>query len=84
MNTIGVTLDLPEDLVEKAREAGVLTNEKVAELIEAEIERQSSMRRFQQTVQQLRRIESPISQEEIDAEIETYKADRAAKRKQQN
>lgn len=37
---LNVTLQLPEDVERKAREAGLLTGEKIGELITAEIERQ--------------------------------------------
>ena len=35
-----IQLQLPDDLEEKARAAGLLTSEKIVELIEAELERQ--------------------------------------------
>jgi post-segregation antitoxin (ccd killing protein) len=35
-----INLQLPEDVEEKARAAGLLTSEKIAELIEAELDRQ--------------------------------------------
>lgn len=37
---LNVTLQLPEDVERKAREVGLLTGEKIGELITAEIERQ--------------------------------------------
>jgi hypothetical protein len=37
---LNVTLQLPEDVERKAREVGLLTGEKIGELIMAEIERQ--------------------------------------------
>jgi F0F1-type ATP synthase membrane subunit b/b' len=37
---LNVTLQLPEDVERKAREAGLFTGEKIGELITAEIERQ--------------------------------------------
>lgn len=39
MATIRVEFDLPEELLNDAREFGVLTNELVAELIQAEVDR---------------------------------------------
>jgi F0F1-type ATP synthase membrane subunit b/b' len=37
---LNVTLQLPEDIERKAREAGLFTGERIGELITAEIERQ--------------------------------------------
>lgn len=39
MTTVRIEFDLPEELVADAREFGVLTNEYVAELIQAEVDR---------------------------------------------
>lgn len=38
MTTVRIEFDLPEELVADAREFGVLTNEYVAELIQAEVD----------------------------------------------
>jgi hypothetical protein len=81
MATIDVTLNLPEELVEKAREAGVLTDARMAALIEAEVVRQTHLQRFQSKLRQLRALEPALTQDEIDAEIEAY---RAEKRKSQD
>jgi len=72
MTTVDVTLSLPEELVEQAKSAGVLTDERVAALLEAEIKRQINARRFQATLQQLRAVDPSLTQEEIDDEIEAY------------
>ena len=46
MTRVNLTLDLPENIEEKARAAGLLTSEKVFGLIEAELERQASWDRL--------------------------------------
>jgi hypothetical protein len=75
MTTVDVTLSLPEELVEQAKSAGVLTDERVAALLEAEIKRQINAQRFQATLRQLRSVEPSVTQEEIDDEIEAYHAE---------
>ncbi len=39
MSDIDITLRLPEELVEKARANGILNNERIARLLQAEVER---------------------------------------------
>ncbi len=39
MTLVNLTIEMPENIEQKARAAGLLTNEKVFELIEAELER---------------------------------------------
>lgn len=40
MTRVNLTIELSEDIEEKARAAGLLTGEKLSEMIEAELERQ--------------------------------------------
>lgn len=67
---VDVLLKLPKELVERAKEAGVLTDERMAAMIEVELKRQAHIRRFKETVEQLRDLQPPITQEEIDEELE--------------
>lgn len=46
MSDIDITLSLPEELVEKARARGVLNNQRIALLIQTEIERMEGWRRL--------------------------------------
>lgn len=46
MTRVNLTLELPEDMEEQARAAGLLTSEKIFGLIEAELERQASWNRL--------------------------------------
>jgi uncharacterized protein (DUF849 family) len=74
MNKVDITLRLPEELVNRAEAAGVLTEERVTALLEMEIKRQAHAERFAQTVKQLRELEPPLTEEDIEAEIEAYRA----------
>jgi 2-hydroxychromene-2-carboxylate isomerase len=75
MATVDITLNLPEELVEQAKSAGVLTDERVAALLEAEIKRQTHAQRFQATLRQLRAAEPLLMQKEIDDEIDAHHAE---------
>jgi hypothetical protein len=80
MNVVDVTLKLPEELVEKARAAGLLTDERVGEWLRTELERQRRVNRLFETIDQLAVLEPALTQEEIDAELRADKAEKAAKR----
>ena len=77
---VDVLLKLPEDLVERATQAGMLTNERMAAIIEVELKRQSHIRRFKETVEQLRDLQPPMTQEEIEEELEAYRAEKREQR----
>ena len=64
---VDVLLKLPEELVERAKAAGVLTDQRMATLIEAELKRKTHILRFRETVEQLRDLEPPMTQQEIEA-----------------
>ena len=76
MSDIDVTLRLPEDLVEQAQEAGILTDQQVAQLLQAELERRQRVGRYFNTLDQLGAIEPALTQEEIDAEISAYRREK--------
>lgn len=77
MTIVDVTLHLPEELVNRATEAGILTDERIAALLEMEIERKTHVERFAQTVNQLRTLEPPLTEGEIDEEIRAYRAEKS-------
>ncbi|MAS37982.1 MAG: hypothetical protein CL610_28565 [Anaerolineaceae bacterium] len=76
MNRIDVTLNLPQELVEQARSAGLLTDDEVERWLIAELERQGRQNRFFNTLDQLSSLEPSITPEEIDAEIEAYRQEK--------
>jgi len=70
MDYISVTLQLPAEIAEQARAAGILTDANLLQIIEKELERQKAMRRFFETADQLTALQPKLSLEEIQAEIE--------------
>lgn len=75
-NWIEITIRLPKALAEKAEASGLLTDEQFADMLEKELTRQQHIDRFFDTIDQLRSLEPPITQQEIDAEIEAYKREK--------
>lgn len=76
MDTVDITLTLPEELVARARSAGLLTAERVAEWLAAELERRQRVDQLFADVQKLYVLEPPLTQEEIDAEIRAYREEK--------
>ena len=74
MSDIEITIKLPEDLVREARASELLTDEKIAELLQAELDRredrQNHLAVFLDIAAQLSAAEPKLSQKEIDAEID--------------
>ncbi len=84
MTAIDITLTLPEELVEKARAAGILTDDRMTELLQKELERQDQVGRFFEDIEKLHTLHPSITQEEIDDEIRAYKTERRAKHESRN
>lgn len=80
MTTIELMVTLPEALAAQAKSAGLLEEGALARMLEAELERRSqgAADRFFAAVDDLRSLEPPLTQAEIDAEIEAYKAEKNA------
>ena len=64
-----ITLKLPEQLVKQARAAGILTDERIASLIEAELERSRRKAALAADIERLHNLQPPLTQEDIEAEI---------------
>lgn len=73
MDTIDVTLKLPEELVDRAKSAGLLTAEQIAELLMAELDRRERIKRLRANIQKLHAVEPPLTQEEVNAEIKAHR-----------
>ncbi len=69
-----VTFVLPDDLVERAQQAGLLTNTRVAEWLEDELRRDAALRRFGEIATALG--QSGITEDEIEAELQARKEER--------
>ena len=78
--SITVQLDLPEELAEKARAAGLLDPKRVASLIARELSAESDQRSFFERVRQIRaQPGQPMTMEEIHAEVDAVRAERRAR-----
>jgi hypothetical protein len=80
MGAIDITLKLPKELVIEAQAAGILTDTHIAELIVADLERKKRVKTLFEDIEKLHALQPPISQEEIDAEMQAYRAEKAARR----
>ena len=76
-----VTVTLPDDLVQQARQAGLLRPEALAALLR-EAMRERRIERLFATMDKLSELEPPLSEEEIAAEIEAARAERRARKSQ--
>jgi hypothetical protein len=80
MDTIEITLKIPNELVERAKQTGVLREESLVQLIEAEVTRREAGQRLLEMMHTLQSVEPPLTPEEIDAEIKAYRAEKATRR----
>jgi hypothetical protein len=76
-----VTVTLPDDLVQQARQAGLLRSEALAALLR-EAMRERRIERLFATMDKLSGLEPPLSEEDIAAEIEAARAERRARKSQ--
>lgn len=76
MERVKVTLNLSQELVERAREAGLLSERKIERWLEEELDRQQKLDRFFGKLDQLSALEPPLTEEEIDAEIEAHRREK--------
>lgn len=74
-----VTLTLPDDLAQQARQAGLLRPEALAALLRDAM-RQGRIERLFATMDKLSQLEPPLSEEEIAVEIEAARAERRARK----
>lgn len=79
MTLIPVTLNLPEDLVAKAEQAGILNESRIEAWLIEELEREKKLDVFFDTLDKLSALEPHMTQEEINAEIEAYRRESRSK-----
>jgi len=81
MTTLEVKLDLPDELAQRAKDAGLLTNEAIEVLLREALRKQAG----QELRTMMDKLSSdgtaPMSEEEIQAEIDAYRAEQRAKRR---
>ena len=80
MATLELTLNLPDELASKARDAGLLNSEAIEMLLREQLRKQAG----EQLREMLTKVDAsvipPMSEDEIQAEIDAYRAERRAKR----
>ncbi len=74
-----ITFELPEELVERAQAAGLLTSEQVSRWLENELQRETLRENYRDTLQQLRAVQPPLSANEIEDELEAYRGEKKRK-----
>lgn len=80
MVDIEIKLTLPDDLAQEARALGLLTPAAMQRLIDAEVERRHKIARLFETMDKLAALDiPPLSNEELNAEIEAARAERRAR-----
>ena len=80
MTTLELTLNLPDELASKAQAAGLLNAEAVERLLREQLRRQAG----QQLRAMLDKADTsgtpPMTEDEVQAEIDAYRAERRARR----
>ncbi len=80
MTTLELTLNIPDELASKAQAAGLLNSEAIEKLLREQLRKQAG----QELRAMLNKADAsgmpPMSEEEIQAEIDAYRAQRRAKR----
>ena len=74
-----VTVRLPDDLAQEAKDAGLLRDAAIETLLRDAVRKQR-VDQFFTTVERLNALEPPLTEEEIRAEIEAARAERRAVR----
>lgn len=75
MSPVDVILQLPEDLVNQAKAAGILTDERVTAWLQSELLRQRSITELRNDVRKLRALKPALTQNEIDAEVRAVRSE---------
>ena len=80
MTTLELTLNLPDELASKAQAAGLLNSEAIEKLLREQLRKQAG----EELSVMLNKVDAsgipPMSEDEIQAEIDAYRAERRAKR----
>ncbi len=78
--SVTIQLDLPEGLIQEARQMGLLENQRVAELVADEVRRRNAGLNLKKTLDEIRATPGePLAIDEINAEIKAARAERRAR-----
>jgi len=80
MERVNITLNLPESLVERARSAGLLSDAQIERWLTEELDRQAKLDNFFSKLDRLAELEPPLTEEEINAEIEQHRREKNQRR----
>jgi hypothetical protein len=84
MNTVQVMIELPEELIERARTVGLqieTQTDQIVALLEVQISRQQAVMEIRETARQLQSLPPELkpTPEEIEAEIKAYWAENSTR-----
>ena len=78
--TVTIELDLPEALIQQARQMGLLDNQRVGELLADEVRRRIAGQELKKTLDEVRSAPGEIpTMDEITSEIKSVRAGRRAR-----
>ncbi len=79
--TLKLAIDVPETLAKKARRAGIFERDKFSSMLERELERRKFADEFFQMLEKVHAVPGePMTDKEIQAEIDASRAERRARR----
>lgn len=78
MTAVDVRLNLPDDVADEARQNGLLTPEAIERLLRSELKKRSIEALFE-TADRLAALGNPMTEAEIEAEIEAARKERRAR-----
>ena len=78
--SVTIQLDLPEGLIQQARQMGLLENHRVAAWLVDEVRRRSAGQELKKAMDEIRSAPGqPMAMEEINAKVKTVRAERRAR-----
>jgi hypothetical protein len=78
--SVTIELDLPDGLIQQARQMGLLDNHRVAELLADEVRRRNAGVELKKVLDTIRSAPGePLTMDEIDAEIKAARSERRAR-----
>lgn len=80
MTTLELTLNLPDELANQAQAAGLLNSEAIEKLLREQLRKQAGEELRVMLNKVSASSEPPMSEDEIQAEINAYRAERRAQR----
>ena len=75
MTTLELTLNLPDDLAQRAKDAGLLSNEAIEKLLREQLRRQAG-EDLRTMLDRVQSTGTPMTEDEVQAEIDAYRAEK--------